>query len=292
MDIFDYFDDNFKFDHASFDLDQNMPVDEYEGYTRKEIQEVLYNIFSDKCPVRIRTNIPDVILDQIPFLNLSEFLFHQVEKSGMIKLTKQGNLPVKLVSQVYEQKFITEPFVEEGLRKLYKEEDSIAINVCRLVLSFAGLIKKRKNLLTVTDKGKKAISNRVEFLRIVMQTFAQRFNWASLDGYGNSRTGQFGFGYTLMMLNKYGNEIKPVEFYSDKYMIAFPALLDDFILISVYRSADITRSFSRCFTIRSFERYLEFFNLAEVTYEGNALMRENVKVKPSGIFLEVFEFDD
>jgi len=292
MDIFDYFDDNFKFDQAAFDLDQNMPVDEYEGYTRREIQETLYNIFSDKCPVRIRATIPDGVLDQLPFLNLSEFLFHQVEKSGETKLTKQGNLPVKLVSQIYEQKFITEPFVEEGLRKLYKEEDSMAINVCHIVLNFAGLVKKRKNLLSVTAKGRKEISSRVEFLRIVMQTFALRFNWASLDGYGNSRTGQFGFGYTLLMLNKYGNELRPVEFYSNKYMIAFPALLEDFLIHSVYRQTDFARSFTRCFTIRSFERYLEFFNLADVTYQGNALMRENFKVKPSGIFHEVFEFDD
>jgi hypothetical protein len=164
-----------------------------------------------------------------------------------IKLTKQGNLPVKLVSQVYEQRFITEPFVEEGLRKLYKKEDFMAINVCHIVLNFAGLVKKRNNLLSLTAKGRKVISNRVEFLRIVLQTFALRFNWASLDGYGNSRTGQFGFGYTLLMLNKYGNEFKPVEFYSDKYMVAFPALIEDFIVNSIYPSKDIAEGFYQLF---------------------------------------------
>jgi len=291
MGIFDYFDDNFNFDQSAFDLDQSKPVDEYEGYNRREIQEALYNIFSDKCPVRIRKDIPDEILNQIPFLNLSECLFHHVEKSGFVKLTKRGHLPVKLVSELYEKKFITEPFVEEGLKKLYKEEDSMAINVCHLVLLFAGLIKKRKDLLSVTANGKKTISSRIEFLRTVMQTFALRFNWASLDGYGNSRTAQFGFGFTLLMLNKYGTEFKPVNFYSDKYMIAFPALLVEFIENSIYNINDVADSFTGCFEIRTFERYLELFNLVEVTYHGNIFRRENIMVKPSKIFHEVFEFD-
>ncbi|MEZ5196568.1 MAG: hypothetical protein R2764_09250 [Bacteroidales bacterium] len=291
MDFLEYFDEDFNFDQVSYDLDQSIPVDEYEGYTKAEIQAALYSIFSEKSPVRVRKDIPGRILDQLPFFRLSEYLLDTVAKTGEVKLTKFGNLPVKLVKHLYEQKFIREPMIEEGFYKLHKEEDSITINISHLILKFAGLLKRRNNKLSLTQKGIKTKSDRVELLRVILATFALRFNWASLDGYGNSRTGQFGVGFTLLMLNKYGNEFRKSGFYSDKYMIAFPALLDDFLINSFYKYGDVERDFTRCFSIRTFEKYLEYFNLIEMEYEGDSLLLKKSFVKTSALFHSVFVFD-
>ncbi len=84
-----------------------------------------------------------------------------------------------------------------------------------------------------------------------MQTYALRFNWASLDGYGNSRAGQFGIGYTLLLLKKYGNEFRKPKFYFDKYLFAFPALLQDFIGNRIYKDSDFERDFTNCYSNRS-----------------------------------------
>jgi hypothetical protein len=291
MDIFNYFDSDFKFDDVSFDLENNIPVDDFEGYTRNEIDRVLYNIFEEISPVRIRKEIPDQILDRIPFLKLCEYLFHFVEKSGEVKLTRWGNLPVKLVKLLYEQKFIAEPFVEQGLRKLYKEDDSMAILLCHKILDFSGILKKRKNILSVNRNKTKSISNRSDFLRIIIQAFALRFNWASLDGYGDSRTGQFGFGYTLLLLNKYGNIFRSSQFYSDKYRYAFPLLLHDFAYHQIYESRNIEHDFTRCYTIRSFDRFFELFNLVEETFTGDYFLKQTINIRYSAIFHDVLEFD-
>ncbi len=160
MDLLDYFDSDFNFDSVSFNLDRNIPVDEYEGYTRNEMGRVLYDIFEEKSPVRVRKDIPDHVLDQIPFLLLCEYLFKHVEKEGDLKLTNWGNLPVKLVKHLYEQRFILEPLVEEGIYKLYKEEDSIAIFLCHTIMEFSGILKKRKNLLSVNRSKIKTLSSR------------------------------------------------------------------------------------------------------------------------------------
>lgn len=291
MDIFEYLDEDFDFDFVSHNLKQNAPVDEYEGYSKNEIQEVLYNLFGEKSPVRVRKDIPDTILDLIPFFRLCEYLLNYIDKSDKVKLTKLGNLPVKLVKHLYEQRFITEYEIETGFSKLYKEEDSLTINVAHLVLKFAGLLKKRNNVLSITKNGLKVKSDRVELLKIIMETFVMRFNWASLDGHGNSRSGQFGIGYTLLMLNRYGNKMQGSGFYSNKYLYAFPALLNDYIINKYYESADIEMDFIRCFTIRTFERYLELFNLVETEFDGNEFMKQNVRVKTSQLFHSVFVFD-
>jgi hypothetical protein len=75
-------------------------------------------------------------------------------------------------------------------------------------------------------------------------------------------------------------------------MYAFPALIENFIIHQIRPEKDIERPFVKCYTIRTFDRFLELFNLTKAKFEDNFFYRETIEVKTSAIFKEVFLFDE
>ncbi|MEX1259721.1 MAG: hypothetical protein WEA58_02545 [Balneolaceae bacterium] len=80
-------------------------------------------------------------------------------------------------------------------------------------------------------------------------------------GYGQNNIGQLGLGFTLVLLSKYGNEKRPASFYAEKYLNAFPELLQSIDPKSYATRED--QAF-RCYSIRTFSRFLAHFGLIEV----------------------------
>ncbi|MEA1874087.1 MAG: hypothetical protein U9N51_06630 [Bacteroidota bacterium] len=103
-----------------------------------------------------------------------------------LKLTAKGFLPTKIVSDIYNQKFIKDEMIESGIYKLYKETDSDSINLTRILLELSGLVKKRNNILSLTKKGKTEFNDNYKLLKSIFKTFGTKFNWAYYDGYGNN----------------------------------------------------------------------------------------------------------
>jgi hypothetical protein len=129
-----------------------------------------------------------------------------IDKNGEIKLTSKGFLPTKIVSELYQQGFLKENHIEKGFSKLYKETDSMTVNISRILIELAGLTKKRNGKLSLTKTATKILSDNYELLRLILVTFATKFNWAYYDGYGENQIGQLGYGFTLTLLSKYGKE--------------------------------------------------------------------------------------
>jgi len=48
-----------------------------------------------------------------------------------------------------------EEYIEKGILKLYKETDSMSVNLSRILIELAGLIKKRKGKISLTKTEKK-----------------------------------------------------------------------------------------------------------------------------------------
>lgn len=244
----------------------NRPIPEFEGYSPFEMHQILHFTFAIDSPLKLQ-KLSDTDYTKIPILNQIKYLTDLIDKNGEIKLTKKGFLPTKIVSDLYSQEFLKDEPIEKGISKLYKETDSMTINLTRILVELSGLIKKRNGKLSLTKSSQKILGDNEKLLRQIFLTFTNKFNWAYYDGYGENQIGQLGYGFSLILLSKYGQEKRLDSFYAERYFKAFPRLLD-----SVEPNyGTLERYSTNCYSIRTFDRFLDYFGLINIEEERKGL---------------------
>jgi hypothetical protein len=183
-------------------LQNNKPIDEFLGLSSTEIHHLLYDTYGTNSVVQFQTIIDDTALDQIPLFLIVESYLKIIEREKSIKLTPLGALSKKVFVEVYEKKYLLDEHIEDGLTKLWKEDDWIAIKSARLSLELAGLVKKHNGKLTLTKKAEKFFEtkNRTELFKQFFHAFTDKFNWCYNDGYPEHPIGQLDWAFTAILL--------------------------------------------------------------------------------------------
>jgi len=88
-----------------------------------------------------------------------------------------------------------------------------------------------------------------------------------------------GFGFTLILLSKYGNQKRADEFYAKKYFKAFPQLVDE---TTPPNYGTIEEYLERCYTVRTFDRFLIYFGLIKI--ESSAKYLGNSKINKTDLY--------
>ncbi len=236
---------------------------EYEGYSPDEMQNILSHTFEEGSPIKLQT-LSEEEYKKIPLFMQIKTLANLIADSQELKLTKKGFLPVKAVAELYSRGIMKDEYIERKISRLYKETDSYTIYLPKIILEISGLIKKRNNKISLTKKGEGIIKDDSKFLRLILEIYTTKFNWAYSDGYGENRIGQMGFGFSLILLNKFGKESHEDLFYAKKYFMAFPMLAEHPI---GHEGDYIDRRSGRCYSVRTFERFLEYFGLIKIDKE-------------------------
>ncbi len=272
------------------DRQNNRSISDFEGYSPIEMQYILYNTFDNNSPIEL-LELNDTEIKKIPLLNQIKYLLHIINDSGELKLTAKGFLPIKIVSDIYNQKFIKDEMDEYWLNKRIKETDIKTINLTRILIELSGLVKKRKNKLSLTKKGIKELNDNNKLLKSIFITFCTEFNWAYYDGYRDSEIGRFGFGFSLILLSKYGSKKRLEKFYAKKYLIAFPSLREQSEQIYAMKMDQIYSAYS----LRTFNRFLDYFGLIKIESENKwdsdkfikktDLFDKLIKIKPHKTFI-------
>jgi hypothetical protein len=240
----------------------NRGLSDFEGLSPSEMHQLLHYLLRENCPVQmLRLSEPDLL--RVPILNLARYLLDRISVNGELQLTNRGFLPPSLVKEIYEQGFILDEGIESGIVKLTKEVDSMSINLTRILLELAGLTKKRNGKLSQVKSAKNILADPNKILQLIFLTFATQFNWAYYDGYEENLIGQLGFGYTLVLLSRYGDVKRRTPFYEEKYFRAFPQLLQS--ITPIYGTVE--RYAGRCYSLRTFKRFLDFFGLIMIEHE-------------------------
>ena len=248
------------------------------------MHHLLYDPFGAESPLKLRTLDPEDY-SQIPILNQIKFLIAHIKEKGELKLTKKGFLPVKLVAGLYSRGYLKDEHIEEGLYKLYKETDSNTIHLSRLLLELSGVTKKRNGKLSLTKTGAKITANDQELLMLILKTMCLKFNWSYFHGYEDENVGQLGFGFTLLLLSKYGQEPRPASFYLEKYLKAFPQLLEG--IEPKYKSR---KEYALgMYAIRTFDRFLLYFNFISKS-GGKFDPAKDAEIKATDLFRKFVVF--
>lgn len=249
-------------------------IQDFEGYSPFEMHHILHFTFEPNSPIVLQ-KLADSDYLKCPMFNLVKYYLNLVKNNGEIKLTAKGFLPTKIVQDIYSQGFLEEYQYSSGISKTYKESDFLTVNLTRILTELAGLTKKRNAKISLTKQGEKIASDNQKLFELIFKTMTQKFNWAYYDYYGTKEIGQFGFGFSLILLSKYGAEKQLDDFYAKKYFKAFPRLLES--ITPTYGTIEAYAG--NCFSLRTFERFLNYFGMVEIERTGKILDRKTFIIK-------------
>jgi len=270
-------------------LFENKPLDDFCGMTSNEIRNLLYSPFDDTSHLKINATIDDDTLNTIPFFRLTEELMKIVQREDSIKLTSRGELPKKVLIELYEYKFLPDDFIEDGLSILRREIDVPSIMAAHHAARVSGILKKTKGNLLLTEQGRMflKIENRTDFFLTVLKSYTTEFNWAWNDGFTDFPVGQFGWGFTMFLLYKFGDRRRPKRYYAEKFLKAFPNFIQ---MISLHDGITPEKEFVYCYILRSFVRFAEWFGFAE---DCNKVYidKTNSHVIRKDVLTKVFSFE-
>lgn len=243
------------------------PLDDFDGFSPHEMHEILYFPFTKECPIQIRPALDNNMLNIIPIFNIVKYLLVILNKDNGLKLTPKGNLPLKVIKEIYNQKYIVDEFIEKGITKIHREENWIALYTIKRVLKLSGISRTYKGKLVITKQTKNDLE-KGRFSNIFFkffQGYTTRFNWAYNDRFENEENGQIGFLYLLYLVNKYGRAYRDSQFYADLYFKAFPIFnIEEQRIEGIkYKERD------RVIQTRFFKRFANWFGFVEIQYEDD-----------------------
>ena len=261
------------------------PLDHFDGLSPEQIHVLLYSPFASGSVLQFRKDM-DVHVDKAPFFKLSEILINEIQQAGRLKLTVNGNLPVRICELLYNQKLINFQYMDFAGR--IREEEIAYLWPLKQYLLDAGIVKKRNNALSLTKNGEKLMkeSASVRFIQI-FNYLANRFHWCNFyELQDDGRYGQMGWAYSLVLLTKYGNHPRKSDFYSLKLIQAFERDLWDGIHKD--KSAE---DYHFAYNIRFFECFANWFGLVNIERERDYSISymDQLIIAKSELFDQLFE---
>lgn len=210
------------------------------------LEKINHKTFLEEGPI-VLNKIDDQEYLQSPLFLQVLRLCETVRDAGKLKLTATGNLPIKVVRELYKLN-VLDSYFEKYPTRLRMESNSITVQTARFIAEMGGLLKKQHNSLTLTKKGVKSLHNYHLLMETILVTYGYKLSWGYFDGYENKLVGQYGFGLSLLLLAYYGDKERDSKFYSQRYLYHNQRL-------ERYEKAH------SCYALRTFERFLLFMGL-------------------------------
>ena len=98
-----------------FPKNNNIKPQLISGISSKEQLLKTEQLHSTGLPI---INPNDNNISEIPLIKQIRFFISQIDCSNGIKLTKAGNLPPRIVKELYQQEILKDYFIERGITKL------------------------------------------------------------------------------------------------------------------------------------------------------------------------------
>jgi hypothetical protein len=264
------------------------PVPDAEGLSPVQLKDLLYDLFGSHSLVKLNRNVNLDGKLPSPLLNLCLHYLEIVQKEKEVKLTKTGALPVKIVLELAGSGYITLKYHGIPL-PVRVEKDYDPLVMVKFLSGKMGLTKVRNGKLSLTARGLSQMSHRPELLADLTAALFTQMSWGYFDRYESEQAGQFGAGFTLVLLKNYGDQEREAEFYAHRFAKAFPAVLNEFSPSFMRSGQDV---FSDCYEMRTFERSLNWLGLVE-TRETGSFREMNIRlwVKTTPLFYELVRIE-
>jgi len=263
------------------------PRDEFDGLSPARMADILYAPFESSHWLRFADTLS--MPAKAPIMILFERLTDAIG-ARKLKATAKGNLPrafCREAARAYEEAGGRDPL--SRLTRVNKEEDFYDLHVTRIVAQSAGLVRKYKGHFILGKKCKTLLERHghAGTYPLLLRAHATRFNWAYGDGYPNLPFIQHAFAFSLYLLARHGDTSLSQHFYEDAFLNAFPTLLDE-AEPRLYTSAE--EQVRRCYTMRTLERFADFFGLATLTPTNDDIINRDYRVVKTPLLDAALQF--
>ncbi|GAB4043183.1 hypothetical protein [Spirosoma jeollabukense] len=264
------------------------PQPDFEGLSPQQMHVLLSEPLGSGSCLSLQQGLTDSLLDQIPFFVLMEVLYQQLLTHQAIKLTPKGNLPLALCRELYDRKLLVQDDIERGITKKISEDNVPFLQALKVCLSLSPYAKKQHNTLQLTKLGKQAMDqHRALRFRQALQDYTLRFNWAYLDD-TQTQAGQFGWAFSLYLVDRYGSEWRNTDFYAAKVQQAFPHLQEP---IPSGRLSSYWLEFERIYRWRFVEQFGSWFGLLSLKKEPQrGYYPDPLLMKKTALLNQLFQF--
>lgn len=255
-------------------------LDDFYGLSPEQMSHLLHTPFSSPETIRFTDD-----LDSSQDTRIMRMFIPLLEAIGEcgLKATATGNLPLKfcktLAAQFRQEDKHTRRFLVGGIGS---ETDFEELHCTRLVAQLAGLIRKYRGKFVLTRKCQEMLATQDtgQLYFELLKTYTTKFNWGYRDGYPEAQIIQQSCFYTLYLLASFGDVQHTQQFYADKFLVAFPMVLDMFSEVT-YSTVEDTAS--HCYFVRSLDRFAAFFGLAEFELKSRKLYMDPYMVRKSAL---------
>lgn len=268
----------------------NSPLDNFDGLSPEQMNVLLYAPFAPYSILQFRKDM-DFHVSKSPFFKLSEILINEIHRAESLKLTVNGNLPIRICELLCSQNLINWPYMQ--FVKRIREEEIPYLWPLKQYLLDEGIVKKRNNALSLTKNGEKLLkeSISVRFIQIFTY-FGTRFHWNNFyELQDDGRCGQMGWTYSLVLLAKYGNAPRKSDFYSLKLIQAFEEHLWD--AYQKVKQDRATEDYHQAYNIRFFDCFANWFGLVNIDRKSEYSISylDRPVITKSELFNQLFELN-
>ena len=241
------------------------PRDEFCGLSSEQMYRFLHVPFGSTEMVSFTDNFPNP--PEALAFTLVSLLADACGDKGL-KATAKGNLPAQFCREA-----AIVSLGEEGYKELNfgpevrKELDYRELHVVRLVAQMAGLIRKYRGRFLRTKKCEKLLSapNNGKIYLELFTAYTRKFNWAYSDRYEELAIIQEAFLFSLLLIHRYGEEFRHPTFYEEKFLQAFPGILDE-VGDPLYGSKE--EQVGHAYSLRTMKRVRDAWKVSHSTF-GN-----------------------
>lgn len=245
-------------------------------------QELNQRLLLFEMPIAFNLELSDQKAGSTHFLKFYLDFLRILDERGPVKATQKGNLPAKLVKELFAQgyDYLYAPFRVESVQR---EADAWFLSDLHVLGRVSGLTIKRKGRIGLTKKGQKALElSAAENYLWLLRDYVFTFNMGYDEGYEPLPT--FLIRYLIAMLSQYGSKERQVEFYAERLVGMYP------LLISPHEPEErATEKFANRLFMRVMERFLAEFGLVEtrsVRVQGR--WRDEQFVRKTDLFDDIF----
>ena len=243
------------------------PLKGFYGLSPNDMNSLLHQGINKPDSVCvINQTIDNDILKSATFFSDMRLLLNLIYEQKSIALTATGCLPPKICTILAEAEALGEDlwWYKHKKSKLVTESNFHYIHLLHLCIKSFGLARKEKKRILLTKRGESLLLDpeHIKLYSWIIEAYMTKFNWAYSDSYPKAYIIQQGILFSVYLLQKYGNEDRRIEFYTDKFLEAFPATIGEFT-DSPYHSA--TKQMINCYDCRVFKRFLNRFGLITLT---------------------------
>jgi len=276
------------FTDSHFQQQNQAPLKDFLGLSSEEMFRFLHHPFDSPNLISFPALLDEP--PEAPIMTLFNLMVEAIGDEGM-KATAKGNLPRKFVREAALVYWGEEKYQERTKRRGVNREDDLAVlTTARLIAKLAGLVLLRKQKFVLTRKCRDLMAKHGPggVYPLLFNAYAQKFNWAYLDGFPDFHIIQQSFAFTLWVLSRYGDVGRPPDFYEEIFLRAFPRMInevDEDDILPPKRMARLS------FTLRALRQFVRLMGLGTTEQVGKRGLYEPVyEVKKLPLLDQVIQF--